>query len=563
MAKLEDRDKKTLEEAFQRFVVEIIFSEKTPFLRKSAQELQNLGVNPPNPLIFRNHSPKFQSLTKILDLMPFKEKMGSMYSQQSNQSHLKSKDDNNRLKDENEKLRGLIQALEKKIIKSYTEIEEIPELKATKIADFSALDPENNHKIEDLEIILSEKEQVLRHLEKISEDYQTYNNYLTHQTAEKARESEMLLNKYSVQKNPREELKALIKSLKQENDFLKKRLFDIHGVAFNDKPPDIPVVQMPGKPLPSNKRPRNYDSQLINMTRNSFDQSPMRIFDPMRAYKSVENENSLQVVLAVQKKSPFLQSNNSNYGSVRVNNNSNDQRSSERNQYASYEEKSDNVLRVSQMNPNRLKQSQGRLNNEERPLAVSQIRNSVKNEDDIPDLIVKEPKKNQDISPLRTKTYEFFDEENMRRSVVLNSNDKGFLSKRTNKLEISNYSKKEINSEEKGYYKVEIEENDKEFKDFSEFAGENLVLLKKACLLNKGVLYEDPEIQLAYISQTANHKQEILLKINAFFTNKTDSPLDDFEIKFIGNSSKTLKFYKKIKLLFNFTSNFPLDPKPN
>ena len=137
------------------------------------------------------------------------------------------------------------------------------------------------------------------------------------------------------------------------------------------------------------------------------------------------------------------------------------------------------------------------------------------------------------------------------------------MSKRTNKLEISNYSKKEINSEEKGYYKVEIEENDKEFKDFSEFAGENLVLLKKACLLNKGVLYEDPEIQLAYISQTANHKQEILLKINAFFTNKTDSPLDDFEIKFIGNSSKTLKFYKKIKLLFNFTSNFPLDPKPN
>jgi hypothetical protein len=130
-----------------------------------------------------------------------------------------------------------------------------------------------------------------------------------------------------------------------------------------------------------------------------------------------------------------------------------------------------------------------------------------------------------------------FDEENMKRSVLLNPKDKGFLSKRTNKLEISNYIEKEGKDPEKGYFKVEFHENDKEFKDFLEFAGENLLLLKKACLVNKGVLFEDQEIQLAFTSQTAYHKQEILLKINSFFANKTEIPLEDFEIKFIGNSS--------------------------
>ena len=96
MAKLEDKDKKSLEEAFQRFFVEMIFSEKTPFLRKKAEELMNLGVNAPNPLIFCNLNMKFQSLTKILELMPIKEKLGSMLSQQSidkNVGVLKGKDD--------------------------------------------------------------------------------------------------------------------------------------------------------------------------------------------------------------------------------------------------------------------------------------------------------------------------------------------------------------------------------------------------------------------------------------------------------------------------------------
>ena len=60
---------------------------------------------------------------------------------------------------------------------------------------------------------------------------------------------------------------------------------------------------------------------------------------------------------------------------------------------------------------------------------------------------------------------------------------------------------------------------------------------KSACLRNKGILFENDIIQIGSI---INKISENSLKLTIFFGNKSNLPLENFQIQFFENESKKL-----------------------
>ncbi len=449
----------------------LVNEKNQPFFHQKFPEFARKGVNFPSSFLYIKEKAKWQSLARILELQYSqnspKEKLGSLislsmninssYANDKTPSFL-SKNDNSRLREENDKLKTIIASLEKKLQKNLAEMEDFRR-NSQEIETNKDLDLYKSKTLEELEALNNEKDSILAHLSRLNEDYNAYNQQLMKLKGEKTRDSQLLLFQFSAIKDPKAQIKAKIKELKEENGFLKHKIAENYGVNLIEKPQDISLQ------FPLNKRPRSYDAQLINMTRNSFDMSPPKIFDPMRSFK-VENYGSdIEVFIS-----------------------------------SSYKEKTNE-------NPDKIRES---------------------------------------VKKTTSKGFEVFSNEEMNESAILEVKDKPFFRK-TNKKEESFFK---INDKlrENGF-KVTLGAKSKEFKDFEEFANGRLNQLKKSCLLNKGVLFEDGDIQLGFTSGVFYHKEEILLKITAFFGNLSEEEFENFEVKFIGNSSKFNDFSKKTVIL--------------
>lgn len=124
----------------------------------------------------------------------------------------------------------------------------------------------------------------------------------------------------------------------------------------------------------------------------------------------------------------------------------------------------------------------------------------------------------------------------MNESVKLEQKDKPFFMKKTNKKE--EFWDLSHKTKENGQgFKINLSNIVNQFKDLEEFSGERLNQVKKTCLLNKGLLYSDEEVQFGFISTAFYHQKEVLLKIMVYFGNIKENDLEEFEVKFIGNSS--------------------------
>lgn len=159
--------------------------------------------------------------------------------------------------------------------------------------------------------------------------------------------------------------------------------------------------------------------------------------------------------------------------------------------------------------------------------------------------------------PMRKADHFGFTEVNMDDSVQLDAKDKSFFFKKSNKkeeiLEISMRSKEKANG-----FRVDARDLSVIFKDVIEFSGEKINQAKRNCLLNKGVIYNDHEIQFGFISNVFYHKEEILLKVTIYFGNLSEDDIHNFDVSFIGNSSKISIFFIKI-LIKCYLSDKPLD----
>ena len=441
--------------------------EKMSFFQQKISEFARKGVNFPAGFLYIKEQTKWQSLARILELQYSQishqpnEKLSSLISLSMNYntsfnnektpSFLNKKEDTHRLREENEKLRTIISNLEKKVQINLSEMEALQK-NSQEIDTNKSLDHYKSKTFEELEALNNEKDSMVSHLSRLNEDYKAYNQQLLELKGEKTRDSQLLLFQYNAIKDPKAQIKAKIKELKEENGFLKHKIAENYGVNILEKPQDLPL-QVP-KGLPLNKRPRNYDAQLINMTRNSFDlsMSPTKIFDPMRSFKVEKFDSNIEVFIS------------------------------------SHKEKEKSPVKI-------LRES---------------VRKTV------------------------SKGFEVFSVEEMNESVILEAKDKPFFRKTNKKEEFY-----DINDKPKeNAFKVILQEKSKEFKDFEEFADGKINQLKKSCLLNRGVLFEDEDIQLGFTSGVFYHKDEILLKITAFFGNLCEEEFENFEVKFIGNSSK-------------------------
>jgi hypothetical protein len=66
----------------------------------------------------------------------------------------------------------------------------------------------------------------------------------------------------------------------------------------------------------------------------------------------------------------------------------------------------------------------------------------------------------------------------------------------------------------------------------------DLNVFKLSCLKNKSNLYENPLIQIGFLSGLIEHEGNIYLQISLFIGNKTQSPINEFSIKYVGNSGE-------------------------
>lgn len=294
MAKLKEQEKKLLGEAFRCYVSEIIVknSEEIPIIQiKMAEFSRSEYAALPKEFIFTRQT-KWNSLSKILELQLNYSKTNNMNMDnfiEKTPIFSNRKEENIRLKDENEKLKQIILSLENKISSNKSELN-IQE-------DFdSDIDPKlKDLSLKELENLSNEKDSLIEQLTKLNEDYQAYNQHLLALKGEQTQINNSLLFQYSNIKDPKEEIKAQIQQLKDDNKVLKQKLFDLYGIVY-----DKPTTPHLNK-LPINKRPRMYDSQLINMTRNSFEISPNKIFDPIRNLK-VESLKSSNIEAILQSK---------------------------------------------------------------------------------------------------------------------------------------------------------------------------------------------------------------------------------------------------------------------
>lgn len=463
MVKLDEKEKKTLDEAFLRYILEILKlnTEKSPLFKQSLIEFAKSGLPIPTTFLYAKQANKWSSLARIILLQNNQksEKLSSLLStsQDKTPSFMGKKDENLKLKEDNEKLKVLIAALEKKLNLNLHELQSFQEDDSN---DFKALAKElGNVSIKDLEAISKEKDMILDHLTRLNQEFSDYNQKLLAVKGENTQESNLLLFKFANLKDPKADLKTKIKELKEENHYLKQKLTDIYGASI-----DLPLQVSNGE---LNKSSKNQESQIIKKNRNTYEMSPNKIFDPIRSHK-VENlaYSDIEVLFQVR-------------------------------------------------------------NNKERSYSAQKERESYKK-------TLNEP----------------FSGSDMRESVKLEQKDRSFYMRKTNKNEDFLVEDKKIKNRANGF-RIGVLEQMKEFKDFEEFAKERINQLKKACLMNRGVLYEDNEVQLGFVSGVFYHKEEIFLKITAYFGNMSDKDLEKFEVKFIGNSSN-LYFLCKSNFFRNY-----------
>lgn len=292
MAKLKEQEKKLLEGAFRCYLSEIIVqnSEENPIIKiKLAEFSRSEYAALPKEFLFTKQA-KWNSLSKILELQLNYKKIENMENFiEKTPIFSNKKEENCRLKDENEKLKQIIYSLENKILSNKSELNIQENLD-------SDIDPKlKDLSLKELENLSKEKDSLIEQLTKLNEEYQAYNQHLLSLKGEQTQINNSLLFKYSNLKDPKEEIRAQIQQLKDDNKVLKQKLFDLYGVVY-----DKPTTPHLNK-LPINKRPRMYDSQLINMTRNSFEISPNKIFDPIRNLK-VESLKSSNIEAILQSK---------------------------------------------------------------------------------------------------------------------------------------------------------------------------------------------------------------------------------------------------------------------
>ena len=124
-------------------------------------------------MVFYKSNTKWTSLAKIIEIQR------NSIKNEKNPNFLKRKEENHKLREDNEKLQGLIKALEKKLQGNIKEFEELKNHENMKKAS-NFENQENNENLdknsyEDLQQMYHEKEVIISHLVKLNEDYQLYN----------------------------------------------------------------------------------------------------------------------------------------------------------------------------------------------------------------------------------------------------------------------------------------------------------------------------------------------------------------------------------------------------